>query len=71
MIYKKIPLDINDDNVFIEVYAPDKNAYFVRDALLIIPGGGYNDICSDREGEPIAIEFMQKGMVVRPCLFAK
>ena len=32
----------------------------VRPAMLVIPGGGYG-FCSDRENEPIALEFLSKG----------
>ncbi len=32
-----------------------------RSALLVIPGGGYGMICSDREGYPIAQAFMPYG----------
>ncbi len=62
MIYEKIPLDPQDEKVYLEVYAPEKMPGFVRDALLVIPGGGYEMICDDREGEPIALDFVQKGM---------
>ena len=31
------------------------------DAILIIPGGGYSGVCSDREGENIAIAFNAMG----------
>lgn len=31
-----------------------------RPAILVIPGGGYG-MCSDREGEPIALEFFNRG----------
>ena len=31
-----------------------------RPAMLVIPGGGYG-MCSDREGEPVAIEFFNRG----------
>ena len=58
MICEKISLG---ENSFVEVYAPEKPKQYKRDALLIIPGGGYGEICDDREGEPIALEFMQKG----------
>lgn len=62
MIYEKIALDESDERVFLEVYAPDKIEGFIRDALLVIPGGGYAIVCSDREGEPVALDFVQKGM---------
>lgn len=34
----------------------------VRDAMLVIPGGGYAEVCDDREGEPIALAFLARGM---------
>lgn len=61
MLYKKILLDDNDDQVYLEVYAADKLNGFVRNAILIIPGGGYSAVCSEREGEPIAMAFMPHG----------
>ena len=32
----------------------------IRPAMLVIPGGGYN-MCSDREAEPVAFEYIAKG----------
>lgn len=32
----------------------------VRPAVLVLPGGGYNQ-CSDREGEPIALAYLAEG----------
>lgn len=41
-----------------------------RPAILVIPGGAYA-MCSDREGEPVAIEFLNRGfnahVVKYPC----
>jgi len=34
----------------------------VRDAILVIPGGGYGCICDNREGFPIAMAFAARGM---------
>ena len=34
----------------------------VRDAILVIPGGGYGCICDDREGFPVAMAFAARGM---------
>ena len=59
MKYKRIFLNQNDDRVFIDTYVAD--APNVRDAILVIPGGGYFNVCSDREGEPIALEFFARG----------
>ena len=58
MIYEKIRLDENDETVFLEVYAPDKIPSLTRDAILVIPGGAYGQVCHDREGEPIAMAFL-------------
>lgn len=61
MLYKKISLDANDESVFLEAYIADKVGAFVRNAILVIPGGGYGSVCSEREGEPIAMAFMPYG----------
>ena len=61
VIYKKISLDESNENVFLEAYIADKVGDFVRNAILVIPGGGYSTVCSDREGEPIAMAFMPYG----------
>lgn len=61
MLYEKVKFDENDENAFLEVYAADKVGDFVRNAILVIPGGGYSCVCSDREGEPIALAFLPHG----------
>ncbi len=61
MIYEKIRLDENDETVFLEVFAPDKIPGLTRDAMLVIPGGAYGQVCHDREGEPIAMAFLPYG----------
>ncbi|MBR3995550.1 MAG: alpha/beta hydrolase [Clostridia bacterium] len=61
MVYKKIPLDEDNENIYLECFVPDKIDNFTRKAVLVIPGGGYGSICSDREGEPIALAFMAQG----------
>ena len=61
MIYEKIYFDETDKNAYIEVFAPEKVGDFVRRALLVIPGGGYQNVCADREGEPIAMAFIPYG----------
>lgn len=58
MIYEKIRLDENNEDAFLEVYVADRVGSFTRNAILVIPGGGYKNVCSDREGEPIAMAFM-------------
>ena len=41
----------------------------VRPAMLVIPGGGYG-FCSDRENEPIALEFLSKGFNVFSLIYS-
>lgn len=58
MIYENVSLG---GGAYLEVYAAEKPHGYVRGALLIIPGGAYAAVCDDREGEPIALDFLQKG----------
>lgn len=59
MLHERIYLNENDDRVYIDTYVADWNA--ARDAMLVIPGGGYAKVCADREGEPVALDFFAKG----------
>lgn len=61
MIYKKIMLDETDENAYLTAYVADKIEGFTRKAILVIPGGGYSNVCNDREGEPIAQAFIPYG----------
>lgn len=61
MIYNRIPLDTENENVFLECFIAKKLPNFTRKAILVIPGGGYGNVCADREGEPIAMAFMPYG----------
>lgn len=61
MLYEKIYFDDNDKDAYLEAYISDKVGSFVCDAMLVIPGGGYSCVCSDREGEPIALAFIPHG----------
>lgn len=58
MVYEKICLN---SEAYLEVYIADKVGDRMRNALLVIPGGAYSRVCSDREGEPIAMAFMPYG----------
>ena len=60
MIHKIIPLREDDARVTLTTYIADER-YESRDALLVIPGGGYSGVCADREGEPIALAFLARG----------
>ena len=61
MKHERIYLDPNNDRVFIDTYVANSRSR-VRDAMLVIPGGGYSAVCTEREGEPIALAFFAKGM---------
>ena len=61
MIYEKVCLDENNENVYLELYVPDDIYGRKKDSILVIPGGGYENICSNREGEPVALAFTAKG----------
>lgn len=58
MLLKKIQLN---DTAYLTAYVADVKSP-VRDAMLVVPGGGYGCVCSDREGEPIALAFVARGM---------
>lgn len=61
MVCKKIPLDNKNKEVYLEAYIADRLDKFTRDAILVIPGGGYANVCSDREGDAIALAFIPYG----------
>ena len=59
MRFERIMLD--DDSGYVDAYIADPISNFTRKALLVIPGGGYSQVCSNREGEPIAQAFIPYG----------
>jgi len=61
MIYKKIFLFPDREDVYLEAFVADPLLHYTRKAILVIPGGGYDAVCSDREGEPIALAFLPYG----------
>lgn len=61
MLYQKIKFDEKDENAYLEIYIAEKAGDFVRNPILILPGGGYSGVCAEREGEPIAHAFMPYG----------
>ena len=58
MKFEKIELS---GGAWMDAYIADAVSGFTRRALLVIPGGGYWDVCSEREGEPIAMAFLPHG----------
>lgn len=61
MINEVIKLCPDDPNVTLTTYVQNEG-WKKRDAILVIPGGGYGCICDDREGEPIALAYAAKGV---------
>ena len=60
MLHERIYLDKNDERVYIDTYVANDKSY-KRNAILIIPGGGYRVVCTEREGEPIALSYVAYG----------
>ena len=61
MIRETVKLMPGCDEVYLDYYGNDDRSE-VADAMLVIPGGGYGAVCSDREGEPIALSYLTKGI---------
>ena len=61
MKHERIWLSDAEDEAYIDTYICDPIKSFTRKAILVIPGGGYSQVCSDREGEPIAQAFIPYG----------
>ena len=49
------------ENASFTAYIADPIKDYIRPAMLVIPGGGYGGLASDREGEPIALAFIAAG----------
>ena len=60
MLHERIYLDPTDERVYIDTYVADDRTV-PKDAMLVIPGGGYHGVCTSREGEPIALAYMARG----------
>ena len=58
MLYETIELS---EGCTLDVYVARRIGGKKRRPLLVIPGGGYADVCHVREGEPIAMAFMPYG----------
>jgi len=61
MQYEKIELIPGRSEVTLEYFGIDDRSE-AKDAILVIPGGGYGVVCSDREGYPIAQAYMMQEM---------
>ena len=61
MKHETVPLFSDREDVSLEIFVPNPIPPYVRKAILIIPGGGYGCLCTDREGEHVAQAFMPYG----------
>lgn len=61
MKFERVYLDSDTTRFYLDAYIADPVPCFTRKAILVIPGGGYRMVCSDREGEPIAMAFLAQG----------
>lgn len=59
MKHERIYLDSEHPEVYIDTYLSDKCT--PHDAMLVIAGGGYRNVCTEKEGEPIALAYMAAG----------
>lgn len=60
MIRERIHINADDEEVWLESLVEPSDT--PRDAMLVIPGGGYGHVCSDREGWPISEAFLKHGI---------
>lgn len=58
MKYSEIKLGVGKGEL--HIYKPDVKGG--DEAILVIPGGGYGTVCTDREGEPIALSYLSRGV---------
>lgn len=56
----RIYLRENDPDVYLDYYTAAPTCK-PRDAVLICPGGAYEFVCDEREGEPIALRYLAAG----------
>ena len=61
MLTERTMLIEGRDDAYIDVYARNQFSGKKRPAMLVIPGGAYSGVCSDREGEPIAMLYLAEG----------
>ena len=61
MIHERIYLN-EAKTAYLDSYAVTLDEECAKDAILVIPGGGYAGVCNGREGERIALAFAARGV---------
>lgn len=61
MKHERIHLFEDREDVWLDVYAAEPSRTYTRKAILVIPGGAYEFVTLDHEGEPIAHAFLARG----------
>ncbi|MBQ8813082.1 MAG: alpha/beta hydrolase [Lachnospiraceae bacterium] len=61
MVNKRVYFEPENRDTYLDIYVADPLKDFTRKAILVIPGGGYGEVCAEREGEPIGMAFMPYG----------
>ena len=64
MLHERIYLDNSDELAYIDTYVSDLPHGGPRDAMIVFPGGGYRNVCADREGEAIAEALEKEGFTI-------
>jgi acetyl esterase/lipase len=62
MVYKKVFFDCDLTSAYLKTYVFPCRDIAPKDAILIIPGGGYGHVSLEREGEAIAVAYAAKGL---------
>ena len=59
---ERIYLYEGNDKFYLDVYAINDERLTPRDAVLIIPGGGYSNVALDIDGEKGALAYVSRGV---------
>ena len=61
MLTERIYLREGDESIYLDALIADPTPSYTRRAILVIPGGAYQNVCAGHEGEPIGLAFMAHG----------
>lgn len=61
MTFERLRFSVEGHEILLDCYVSEDKS-FLKDAVLIFPGGGYAMVCDDREGAPIAEAYYERGL---------